>query len=296
MERDNARIEWLAQTHHPVFDVYHDDTHYTLHLYPLAGDEAETDRLQAQHVIQRKAGANGLCVPEPVQTVSDDSQTAVLYTYVEGESRSVDDLSVDDVRRIGRSLARLHQMPLQAEPRPRLDVPGLFGAQGVYALDEDTMTYLSSYQQGVMQQVIARVRDATQTLATDGDDFGLIHADVLLQNVLFREDSVCLLDWEYCGYGYYLYDFTPLLWQLKTSSHYAAFKAALRDGYQAVRPLAAGHQQTLETLIAARHVASVRWVIENRHLPAYRDRLPGIVASRMGELTYFLQTGVLRRT
>jgi Ser/Thr protein kinase RdoA (MazF antagonist) len=294
MKRDNAHLEWLAQTHHPVFEVHHNDNHYTLHLYPLAADE--TDALHARHMIQQKVQANGLCVPEPVQTISNDTQTAALYTYINGQNQSVDALTAEEVQRIGHNLARLHQMPLQVKPRPRLDVPGLFGEDGVYALNEDTMTYLKPAQQELMQKVIHRIQETTQSLDADGDDFGLIHADLLLQNVLFQEDRLCLLDWEYCGYGYYLYDLTPLLWQLKTSSRYQVFKDALWQGYNTVRPLPQEHQQTLEILIGARHVASIRWVIQNRHLPAYRDRLRGIVASRMGELNYFLQTDTLHRT
>ncbi len=300
MGRSNAQVSWLAQTHHPVMQV-DDDKRYTLHLY--ASDAIHRDALQAQHRVQRAVNQAGLCVPQPVQVVTDESQIAALYTYVEGESRSVEALTAEDVRRIGGYLARLHRITLTVQPRPRFDVEGLFGERGAYALDDDTATCFTAEQRAIMQQVIQRVREAMQTLSQHDDEFGLLHADLLLQNVLFRRDApddtagttLCALDWEYCGYGYYLYDLTPLLWQLKPLPAYRVFQKALWQGYTAVRPLRGYHVDVLETFIAARQVASLRWVAQNRQLPAYRERVSGIIATRIAELTHFLQTGTLQR-
>jgi Ser/Thr protein kinase RdoA (MazF antagonist) len=306
MGRDTAHVSWLAQTHHPVMHV-DDDRQYTLHLYPL--DTINSEALQAQHRIQRNVNQGGLCAPQPVQSVTGESQIAALYTYVEGEGRSVESLTAADVQQIGGYLARLHRMSLSMKSRPRFDVEGLFGEEGVYALDTDTAACFTAGQQGVMQEVIRRVDEAMQTLSQHDDEFGLIHADLLLQNVLFRdatetagttadtpdEQALCALDWEYCGAGYYLYDLTPLLWQLKPRPACRAFQTALWQGYTAIRPLESYHADVLETFIAARQVASLRWVAQNRQLPAYQERFSGIIATRIAELKHFLQTGTLQR-
>ena len=118
---------------------------------------------------------------------------------------------------------------------------------------------------------------------------------MLLQNILFHEGEVRALDFEYCGWGYYLYDLTPLLWQLKPQSRYPELEQALWDGYTSIRPLSSRHRELLETFIAGRQVASMRWVAANRHNPAYQGKVEGILAQRTVELQGFLETGMLHR-
>jgi Ser/Thr protein kinase RdoA (MazF antagonist) len=50
-----------------------------------------------------------------------------------------------------------------------------------------------------MQRVMTRLGDGT-------DQFGLIHADLHLDNALFWRDDVRIIDFDDCGFGYWLYD------------------------------------------------------------------------------------------
>lgn len=146
-----------------------------------------------------------------------------------------------------------------------------------------------------MQQVGQQVGRVFATLGQTRTSYGLIHGDLHQQNILFHEGQARALDFEYCGWGYFLYDFTPLLWQLKLRPDYAELEQALWEGYQAVRPLPSDWRAHLETLIAARQVASIRWLALNHENPSVYPHAQAMMAQRTEELRRFLAEGRLER-
>src|SRR5690606_19497410 len=116
----------------------------------------------------------------------------------------------------------------------------------------ENMTVFTNEQFTVMNSITEKVKVAMDTLGQAKDEFGLIHGDFLLKNILFHNNEVRALDFEYCGWGYYLYDLTPILWQLKPQARYPQLEQALWDGYSSVRALTQQHRDLLETFIAGR--------------------------------------------
>ena len=102
----------------------------------------------------------------------------------------------------------------------------------------------------VFDAVAERVSLAMAMLDRDGEGFGLIHADLLAKNVIFAGDSVAALDFEFSGWGYFLYDLAPLLWQLKGErmADYARLEADFWSGYVSVRAEASDQREYLEDL------------------------------------------------
>jgi hypothetical protein len=83
-----------------------------------------------------------------------------------------------------------------------------------------------------------RVASGMQRVMTqrgDGaDQVGLIHADLHLDNALFRRDDVRIIDFDDCGFGYWLYDIAVPLWELRHRGDYEQFRAALVEGYTSI--------------------------------------------------------------
>ncbi|RMG86382.1 MAG: hypothetical protein D6712_07660, partial [Chloroflexi bacterium] len=127
------------------------------------------------------------------------------------------------------------------------------------------------------------------------DGFGLIHADCIAKNMLWQGDALCVIDFDDCAYGYYLYDLAPFLLNLSGEPHYEQAKAALWDGYTAVRPRPQHYREYLETFIAVRHVASCYWVAGNQDNPYVRGKATELIRLRVQELADFLRTGKLER-
>ena len=153
-------------------------------------------------------------------------------------------------------------------------------------------------QRRIIDQVARRLRAPLTELASKPAAMGLIHADLLAKNVLFRADGIAALDFEYCGWGFYLYDLAPLLWQLKgeRAADYPQLEDAMWRGYTSIRRVDEGDRALLETFIAARQIASIRWLQSNMDNLNIRAVAPSLIAGRCEELKVFLETGNLRRS
>jgi len=252
-----------------------------------------------------------LRVPRPVRTLEnefiaqaevegiDEPLNSTLLRWVEGIFYKTSELNLEQVRKLGVFLARLHQYSAIFQPDasfqlPRLDWEGLFGVNSPYHAGESEK-FFTPEQMAVFDEVAARARDMIEKLGETRENFGLIHADFIAKNYLFNGDTVCAIDFDDSAFGYYLYDLAPPLLQFSIEPAYPAMKAALWEGYTAVRPLPEGYRNDLETFIAARHVASCRWIVGNLHNPNIHERAPQIIRDRVEELRRFLDTGQLER-
>lgn len=94
-----------------------------------------------------------------------------------------------------------------------------------------------------------------------GADLGLIHADVLRENVLDRDDALTLIDFDDSGFGYRLYDLGTALSQSLMEPHLPEIAAALIDGYARLRPITAAARDMVPVFTLLRTLASVGWTM-----------------------------------
>jgi Ser/Thr protein kinase RdoA (MazF antagonist) len=170
----------------------------------------------------------------------------------------------------------------------------MFGAESPYN-PGDGAEIFTPEQIEVMDSVAERVRSAMRALDVDEDSFGLIHGDFIHKNYFFQDSQVCAVDFEYCAFGYYLYDLAPVLLGWSPLPNYESLKVALWQAYTALRPQPEAYRDLLEIFVAGRHAASCRWIASNLHNPRIRARAPEILATRGDELRGFLATGRLER-
>jgi Ser/Thr protein kinase RdoA (MazF antagonist) len=223
------------------------------------------------------------------------AHTAVFH-WIAGESRSPRQLTPDDLRRVGLYAARLHHFsqcfsPPDGFTRPRRDWDGLFGERSHYSVGTDEV--FTDSQRAIFEAVAAEVRRRIAAYADQADVRGLIHADLIPRNLLWRDGEVCAIDFDDCAWGYFLYDLAPSLWFARGEPGYEAARNALWEGYTAVRPQPDARGDLLEAFVAARHVASCRWLAGNRHHPSIADHFSATLKSRIEELQHFLDTGML---
>ncbi len=237
----------------------------------------------------------------------------VLFRWLDGEPLQIDALTPSTLQSIGAFIARLHQQSRTFTPpadfeRPTLDFEGLFGSRSPYQPTPEGEALITPAQREVISRATEHIREVMTALdAQRPHSFGLIHADLIAKNLLLQqsasgETKIAGLDFDDCAFGYYLYDLTPLLWNLRDEPNYVERRNALWDGYRSHTDSTSDTIDAISTidtidmidaLVAARHIASIRWVAGNLGNPAIRDRAPEIIASRIPALERFLTTGRL---
>ena len=161
---------------------------------------------------------------------------------------------------LGRLLAQVHdatdRLTLPAGfVRPRWDLEGLVGEAPLWGRFWDHPA-ASQPQKDHLQEV--RRWLATGLAALPTQEIGLIHADVLRENVLVNDHSLWLIDFDDSGFGYRGYDLgTALLGNLAEPA-YADIRDALIAGYQSLRPIS---RDTVEMFALMRSCASVGWTM-----------------------------------
>lgn len=314
----NARFELAAYTNNAVYHVvdsgarYVKEAHYALRIHRPGlkkREWIESELLWLTDIRWRTP----LNVPEPAAPVYVGTLEGIespvyctLFGWVYGQAaRAAYELTTERVYAIGQFIARLHQHSLHYElpdgfERPRLDVQSLFGkssADGTpspyFSLAEDE--FFTLQQQRTILRTRQHVEMVVESLDHDWDTFGLIHGDLIINNILFTaENEVGAIDFDDCAFGYYLYDLVPLLWWCRDEPNYAHIRNTLWESYTSILPQPQHHGvHLLDALLAARHVASCRWIAGNADHPDIRGKARDIIAQRVAELERFFETGYI---
>jgi Ser/Thr protein kinase RdoA (MazF antagonist) len=298
---DRPRLTPLTHADNTTFRVDTvDGERYVLRIHRPSRktpDEVRSELLWLEALHQE----DDLVVPIPVPTRAGDLLTiasvaavpeprmCVLLRWIPG--RFVDKtLTPSHLEQVGIFMARLQNSGAQFRPptgfvRGRLD--NLYGKpRGIseslarQQLDnpEDEATAIQlvsdicSPEDGRrVERLIGRIRAVQRTLGQGPDTFGLIHGDLHQENYLFHEGQVRAIDFDDCGYGYYLYDMAITLFNVRFRDDTPQLRESFLAGYRRVRPLSAEHEGYIDTFMDLRDLQMMIWAIEMRNHPVFRD-------------------------
>jgi Ser/Thr protein kinase RdoA (MazF antagonist) len=199
------------------------------------------------------------------------NQFAVLFAFERGREPVADDDLVWLFRIIGRFAAAAHR---HAEnwSRPPAFVRPAWTAEAV--LDAEGLWGNWRSAPGVDGQVLrtldpldAELRKRLAAYGTGEDRFGLIHADMRLANLLVDGEAVSLIDFDDCGFGWFVYDLAASLSFLETRCDVPVLKQSWIEGYTAIRPLSDEDLGMIDAMILLRRMALLAWIGSHGETP-----------------------------
>jgi Ser/Thr protein kinase RdoA (MazF antagonist) len=196
-----------------------------------------------------------LLVPLP------DGRHASMIAWMDGEALGEAALPIsrplpevlDLYHALGALLARMHRatdaLTLPKDfTRPRWDLDGLVGDTPLWGRFWEHPAATPDQRANLI-----RARDALRERLAG--DQGLVHADVLRENVLVNGTAVSLIDFDDSGFGYRLYDLGTALVQTFAHPEQPQLRAALMAGYGTT------DEQMVQAFTLARTLASVGWTM-----------------------------------
>jgi Ser/Thr protein kinase RdoA (MazF antagonist) len=175
-------------------------------------------------------------------------------------------------RALGECMARLHEVSDRWTPpadfeRPAWDIAGLLGDEPLWGrFWENPELTGAQAQQLFRARAIAREQLSELAPALD---YGLIHADLVPENVLLHCGLPQLIDFDDGGFGFRLFELATTVNRAWREDGSGALAAAVLDGYQSVRAIDLSH---LRLLRAVRSFTYLAWIVPRLNEPGAAAR------------------------
>lgn len=140
--------------------------------------------------------------------------------------------------------------------------------------------------------LLAQTRKAAnaQLAAIENDlDQGLIHADLLSENILIDDHGhLALIDFDDSAFGFRDFELATFLMRYLAAADYGEMRAALIDGYASRRAV---NGETLDFFILLRALTYVGWIIARRLEPGGAERSTRNIARAISLAKTYLNGG-----
>jgi Ser/Thr protein kinase RdoA (MazF antagonist) len=243
-------------------------------------DYQSEDAIRSELWWMEALAETGLAVPRPERTDDGallahcaDGRAASVLGWVEGTPLGaggipLDGSAHDQMRRyagVGRALAELHvatdRLALPAGfVRPHWDIDGLLGPAPLWGRFWDHPAAREA-EALLMQEARRYAHERLSDYAAAGADWGLIHADLMRENILMDGPHARLIDFDDCGFGFRLYDLGTALAQNLEEPALSEIATGLVEGYSTLRPLTDDDLAILPVFVMLRTLASVGWTM-----------------------------------
>ena len=273
-------VNLAAERENKVYRVTTPNGDYALRQH-RAGYRTDAE-LASELIWMAAVKASGLDVPQPIAakdgtflTVIDSVQFDIL-TWLPGRQLGAHGTPLDlenpeqTFRTLGQSMAKLHNASDAWTPptdftRPAWNADGLIGETPLWGRFWDNPT-LAHGQKELLESFRAK---ACAALKEGDHDFGLIHADMLRENVLVDGEILRIIDFDDGGHGFRLFELATTLFRVKDEPNSVELTTALIDGYQSIRPINITH---LPLFMALRACTYVGWIVTRMELPNAEKR------------------------
>jgi Ser/Thr protein kinase RdoA (MazF antagonist) len=244
----------------------------------------------------------GIPTPSVVPTQGDDrvvtvevdgiARHAVLFTVVPGGEPAG---TVETFAALGAITARLHRHA-RTWRRPAgfsrfsWDWPNSLGANARWGRWQDGIG-VGDVERAVLAPAAELVRARLAEYGTSPDRFGLIHADLRAANLLVDGDRLHVIDFDDCGFSWFLYDFAAAVSFLEHDPRLPEWQAAWLRGYRTVAPLDPAGERMLATFVMMRRLMLVAWMGSHAHSRECQEIGPGYTADSCTLARRYVQSG-----
>jgi Ser/Thr protein kinase RdoA (MazF antagonist) len=299
---DCVRVEPIKVRENAVYAVHTADGRRVVLRVHRLGYHCDA-ALHSELAWMRALAASGVEVPElipsrsgnPFERIGCDGvpgpRQVDVFAWIEGgQLGSVEQGLSSDlewVRRIygtvGELAARMHNQSCVWQPpagfqRHSWCEDGLAGETPLWGRFWE-LESLSPAQHTMFAHLRARLKQTLADFGKTADRFGLIHADLVPENILVDEDGARLriIDFDDAGFGWHLFEIATSLYFIRRDPHYETARDALITGYRRHRPLPDEHLRLLPMFLAARGTTYLGWVHTRKGEATARELMPQLV-------------------
>lgn len=210
-------------------------------------------------------GDNG----EAIQDVNFDGNMyyCTVFEFLEGDAPDEDkeEELIEQFEILGEITARLHEHSISHRdelnrlPRLSWDFAAILGEKPKWARWQDGVG-LTPERKQLLQRVSDKIEERLEAFGKGPERYGLIHGDLRLANLLVDGKTIKIIDFDDCGFGWYLYDLATALSFIEHKDYVPELVEKWVKGYRKVRPLSEEEEQEIPTFIMMRRLQLISWI------------------------------------
>lgn len=282
---DDARLSFIQYFENIIYRVdvpdssalkYKDNpfipNRYVLRIHAMGDADAIASELTWLAALNREAG---LSVPAPVPTMDGklletiftpgmpNGRVVSLMRWLDGRTIR-QGLQPKHLNALGKAVARMHNFSAGWQPpagftRPQWDWDSqLGGSMFSYSMEELVDSMPAKFIEP-FRIISKEAKQVMETLGKDPDAFGLIHSDLYPENVLFKAGNAYPIDFEDCGFGYWMWDISIALCNWAWNKDWEPMRDAFREGYTQSGTLPEMQWAMLDLFVATQFATMVLW-------------------------------------
>ncbi len=214
------------------------------------------------HVIPTSSGERVLAIKEKSRR---DPRHVVHFQFLPGsEPEETGPDLPDSFEMLGSITARMHDH-VKRWRRPHgftrfaWDYDGAFGEVARWGRWQDGVA-VGAAEKEILGRVDSVLQKRLNRIGSGPHRYGLIHADLRLANLLAHDGEVAVIDFDDCGWGWYLYDFGTAVSFFEHDPRVPELTDAWVRGYRSVRKLPAEDEAEIPTFVMMRRLLLVAWI------------------------------------
>ncbi len=216
--------------------------------------------IQTPHVLPARDGRRVISLSE---RAAREPRHAVMFEFLDGveppEERFTESFSL-----LGATTARMHEHARSWRRPPHFtrfawDYDGAFGPQARWGQWSHGIG-VGPDEREVLGRLATTLHTRLSHYGTGRERYGLVHADLRLANLLLHDNQVRVIDFDDCGWSWFLYDLGTAVSFIEHDPRVPELVDSWLAGYQSVRPLSDEDEAEIPTFILMRRLLEVAWI------------------------------------
>lgn len=223
---------------------------------------------------------------------------AVLFREHPGDLPNQDDPCLPHIfAALGTAAARCHNHVLTWRrpagfTRPDWSIPGMLGPQGIWG-DWRAAPDLALADKAVLGEAELQLFALFNAYSSGPERFGLIHNDMRPSNFLWHQDKLRLIDFDDCGFGWFIADFAASVSWFEDDPRVPDLFGRWLDGYSRHRTLSDADIAMAGPALLARRMLLLAWTASRAETDLTAAHVDGFAAGTVRLARRFLKGGAL---
>lgn len=197
-------------------------------------------------------------------TYLDEPYMVVGFDFLPGKEPSPEHDLREHFHTLGAITAKLHKhsrgwVPPVGFKRKIWDFDAMLGSLQLWGNWRQAIG-LELKHVPLLEKVATLLEKQLAVYGKDRGRFGLIHADIRLANILIDNDDLGVIDFDDCGYSWFMYDFAAAISFMEEDEQISSLQESWLIGYRSISEIHPDDEKMLPTFIMLRRMLLTAWL------------------------------------